>query len=285
MTRKLIIGSNGFLGSTFVSSMKSAIGMDRSDLDLSKPISLSTFDRIQAGDYQYIVLCAAITDIEKCFRERQLSERINVTGTRELLDIIKRVGAVPVFFSSDYVFADRSSPPREDAPRRPETLYGKQKVAIEQYLEDSFDRYLIFRTSKLLSMTEHPRNILYQVIRDLRASKPIRAFQDQWFNPVFVEDIARVVDAACDHSLNGTYHLGTRRIFARDEMTRLLAASLGYDPSCVQSIKLSDIQFSEARPNHNTLDCGKIENELGFRFTELEDAIRAPGFMSAESHL
>lgn len=275
MTRKLIIGSNGFLGSTLVSKMKSATGMDRSVVDLSKPITPSAIDQIQSGDYQYIVICAAITDVEKCYRERELSERINVTGTRELLDVIKRVGAVPVFFSSDYVFADRSSPPREEAPRRPETLYGKQKLAIERYLEGSFDRYLILRTSKLISMTEHPRNILYQAIRDLRASQLIRAFQDQWFNHVFIEDIARVVDAGCDHGLNGTYHLGTRRIFARDEMTRLLAASLGYDPSCIQSIKLSDVPFSESRPNHNTLDCRKIEYQLGFRFTELEDALNS----------
>lgn len=282
-SRTLVVGSTGFLGSTLVTNLPSAIGMDRNLLDLSNPISASAANALKAGDFQFIVICAAITDVEKCFKDRELSNRINVSGTIELLNVIRQTGAIPVFFSSDYVFANRPGPHSEDAPRVPETIYGKQKLEVEQYLEKTFQRYLIFRTSKLISKSAHPRNILFQVVQDLRASKAIRAFEDQYLDPVFVEDIARVVDAACTHHLNGTYNLGTRRIFTRDELARFLAVSADCDPTLVQAIKITDLNFSERRPNHNTLDCSKIEMALGFRFTEVAEGINELVFRMSKS--
>jgi dTDP-4-dehydrorhamnose reductase len=74
--------------------------------------------------------------------------------------------------------------------------------------------------------------------------------------------------------LYGTYHLGSRRIFARDELARVIATASGHDPALVQSIKIADLKFSEPRPHHNTLDCSKIENALGFQFTEVADGIQ-----------
>jgi dTDP-4-dehydrorhamnose reductase len=178
-----------------------------------------------------------------------------------------------IFFSSDYVFQRTVTTHREEDLRAPETCYGRQKLAVEQYLEAGFERYLVFRSSKLMSKTTHPRNILLPVIQSLCASKPIGCFEDQWLNPVFVEDIAEVIKCASRQALSGVYHLGTRRIFTRFELAIFLAKSLGYDPALIQAIRLKDMRFSEPRPTHNTLDCRKIESALGFRFTEIEDAI------------
>jgi len=245
--------------------------MGRDQIDLSHPISPSLVDTLK--NYQYVLICAAITDVEKCFQDRELSERVNVSGMRELLDLIKKAGAIPVFFSSDYVFANKVAFHQEQDECAPETHYGRQKLAIEQYLEANFERYLIFRTSKLMSTTRHPKNILFPMVRDLSVSKPLRCFEDQWFNPVFVEDIAKVIAIACRRNLSGIYHLGTRRIFTRYELGTFLATSLGFDPALIQSMHMSDIKFSEKRPTHNTLDCRKIESALDFRFTEIEEAL------------
>ncbi|MFL5811963.1 MAG: SDR family oxidoreductase [Bdellovibrionia bacterium] len=272
--RTLVVGSTGFLGATLVSQLESATGIDRSLVDLSHPISPAALDAMRAGDYRFVIICAGITDVEKCFRDRELSDRVNISGTIGLLNAIRQIGATPIFFSSDYVFAPRPGPHPEDAPRAPETQYGKQKLAVEKYLEENFDRYLIFRTSKLLSKSAHPKNILWQVLSDLQESKPIRAFEDQWLNPVFIEDIASVVDAACKQELNGAYHLGTRRIFTRAELAMLIAKASGHDLALVRPARMAEMRFPETRPHHNTLDCSKIENALGVRFTEVEEEIK-----------
>jgi len=139
------------------------------------------------------VICSAITDIEKCSQNQKGSHQINVAGTIDLLEAFKRLNITPIFFSSDYIFNPSKFAHQEEDQRNPSTCYGKQKLLVEEYIENGFDKYLIFRTSKLMSMTAHPKNILLPVIRNLSAGIPTRCFEDQWLNPVFVEDIAELI--------------------------------------------------------------------------------------------
>lgn len=278
LPRILIIGSSGFLGSSLKATLGNHGGglidsMTRTEIDLSLPITESIKERIKSGNYQYVAICAAITDVEQCFRNQTLSEQVNVIGTIDLLKVIRRSGAIPIFFSSDYVFPNTTALHREEDRRSPETQYGQQKFAVEQFIEETFERFLVFRTSKLMSMTAHSKNILLPVLQGLKTSKTIRCFEDQWLNPVFVEDIAKIVNAASIQHLSGTFHLGTRQIFTRAELGRFLAKSFGFDPNLIQSLKMSDIEFSEPRPTHNTLDCSRVEKALGFQFTEIENAL------------
>jgi len=275
--RILIIGSSGFLGSnlkTILDRTDAVTGSaDKSRIDLSQSIDASVEGWIKSGGYQYVAICAAITNVERCFQDEKLSNKVNVTATIDLLEIIRRSGAIPIFFSSDYVFPNKTGPHREEDLCAPETRYGRQKLTVEVFMKEKFERFLIFRTSKLMSMTAHSKNILLPVLQSLKESKPIQCFEDQWLNPVFVEDVARVVKVAFVKDLSGVFHLGTRHIFTRAELGRYLAESLGRDPALIQSVRMSDIEFSEPRPTHHLLDCSKIESALDFRFTEIETSI------------
>lgn len=273
----LIIGGTGFLGSSLINHLKSDSltihFVNRSLFDLSESIKSEFAEFMRNEKFQYVVICAAITDVEKCYKEQTVSNRINVVGTQKLLNLINQNGAIPVFFSSDYVFSGKSSPYEENDIREPRTIYGHQKLSTETFLENNFDNFLIFRTSKLMSKTSHPKNILYPLIRDFVAGKSSRCFEDQKLNPVFVEDIAEVLSVAFMENLTGTFHLGTRRIFTRAELGRFLASSLGYNTQLIESIHMTDIKFSEGRPTNNTLNCQKIEKSLGFSFCEIEDSL------------
>ena len=224
--------------------------------------------------FDYIVLSAAISDVEKCYQDQMLSQQVNVDGVIALFEIVKQTNAKPVFFSSDYVFSGKLSPYQEDDKKSPQTVYGQQKLAVENYLENNFDKYLIFRTSKLMSKTMHPKNILLPILCGLAAGNTLKCFEDQFINPVFVEDVTKVLDRAFTSNLNGTFHLGTRRIFSRFELAKFLASSLQLDANLIEPIKMDSIQFSEMRPSNNTLTCSKIENSLDFKFCEIEDAIQ-----------
>jgi dTDP-4-dehydrorhamnose reductase len=249
-----IIGSTGFLGSHLLKSLSDASALS---VDLTQPINHS----FKAGEH--VLICAAITDVEKCFQDRALSNQVNVAGTKALLDRIQMAGAIPVFFSSDYVFGNNEIH-KENDPRTPTTIYGQQKAEIEDYIESRFNDFLIFRTSKLMSRTAHAKNILFPVIRELAAGRRINCLEDQWINPVFVEDIATILKT---RTLNGTFHLGTKRTFTRVELGRFLAQSLGYNSDLILAVKMK--AFSEIRPSHNLLNCEKI----AFTFCEIEEAL------------
>jgi dTDP-4-dehydrorhamnose reductase len=273
--RVLILGSTGFLGSALVSRLDAEIvTTDRSILDLCRPLTNSFREFIKSKQFNYIVISAAITDVEKCYQDQVLSQQVNVNSMKELLDIVKKTRTIPVFFSSDYVFSGGCSPYKEMDLRRPQTVYGHQKLLIENYLEENFKNYLIFRTSKLMSKTRHPKNILLPVLQSLALGKSQKIFEDQLLNPVFVEDVTSVLDRAFSSNLNGVFHLGTRRIFSRFELGHFLASAFEFNAQLIEPIKMNSIQFSEERPLNNTLNCAKIEAALDFKFCEIEDALQ-----------
>lgn len=269
----LVIGRSGFLGGRLCELLPSATGMDRRLIDLSQPIFPMFRNFLMDGNFTHVLICAAISDVGECFREPESTRQVNVTGTLALCDLIRSSGAVPVFFSSDYVFGNEGAPFAEGSPRNPLTVYGRQKLEAEVYLEKNFSNFLVFRTSKLMSKTLHPRSILTPVIENLAAGKVSHCFSDQWLNPVFVEDIAQAIVRAAERDLRGFYHLGTRKVLTRFEIGKFLAEVLGRNPALIQPSKVADLTFAEKRPQHHTLVCAKAERDMGLRFTELEDAV------------
>ncbi len=225
-----------------------------------------------------MIIAAAITDVEACASNPKQTRAINVEGTFALLDEIKRAQSVPIFFSSDYALEPvaRLTLLNEESPVQPQTEYGKQKAAVEKYLRENFGKYLIFRTSKLMSRTPHPKSILQAIIRPLTQNQDIRPFHDQWMTPVFVEDIAEVLAHPKLTNLSGTFHLATKRVFTRNELTRLIRDQyLPQSRSQITPMSLTEIPTLEKRPHYNTLDASKIAEALDFRFREIEEELPA----------
>lgn len=272
----LIVGDSGFLGSHLNSALAGrACAIGRKQIDLQRPIP-DDFDRFLASqDFEWAIVCSAITDIEKCFAEPVHSQNVNVVGTVHVLECLKRRGIKPIFFSSDYVFKPTQSIYKEDDVRAPETCYGRQKLHVENYIQETFEEFLIFRTSKLMSRTGHSKSILFPVLQNLAGGIVSKCFSDQWLNPVFVEDIAKIIELSCKKSLSGVFHLGTKKIMSRYQIGLYLAEAFGCEKRLIQPISLRDVSFAEPRPSHNTLNCSKIEKTLDFKFTEITAASKS----------
>ncbi len=218
-------------------------------------------------------MCAAVTDVDKCFRAPAFSEAINVVNTIEVFKLAKKHRVIPIFFSSDYVFAPRRVPYLETDERNPSTQYGRQKLAVEKYLEENFENYLIFRTSKLMSEFSHKKNIISQIVEPLKRSQGVHCFDDQWITPVSVEDASRAVGICCKENLTGVFHLGTKQILSRFEIGKIIATKFDFDPSLVQVSKIANSNPSEPRPNYHLLNSQKIKSTIGIQFTEFETVI------------
>jgi dTDP-4-dehydrorhamnose reductase len=159
----------------------------------------------------------------------------------------------------------------------PTTVYGRQKVEVEEAIRLEFSDYLIFRTSKLMSMDLNPRSILTPLVQNLWHAKPVSVFRDQYISPVFVEDVAEVLVRSIKAGLSGTYHLGPGEQFSRAEIALRVADLLDLDVNAIRPIRMSDIAFSEPRGPNNTLNSEKISRALEYTFTSLEDGIAKLG--------
>lgn len=272
----LLIGHTGFLGSHLTHELSydfEVTTLNKEVLDLSKSMSNAFKENIENNHYDYAIICAAISDVEKCFQDQVLSRQVNIIGMQELLFVLKKIGVIPIFFSSDYVFSGKTTPYNETDTPNPKNIYGSQKLAIEIFIQENFENFLIFRTSKLMSQTSHPKNILSPIIKNLKEGKTSLCFEDQLLNPVFVEDIAKVIINSVSKKISGIFHLGTKTLFNRYELGLFLARHLNYDEQLIKPISMKDVTFSESRPYNNMLNCALIEKTLNFQFCEIEEAL------------
>ena len=70
--------------------------------DLANPESI--VGKIESVKPDVIIHSAALTDVDKCERERGLAFKINVEGTKVIAETAKRLGSFLVYISTDYVF-------------------------------------------------------------------------------------------------------------------------------------------------------------------------------------
>ncbi|MGZ3740435.1 MAG: SDR family oxidoreductase [Bdellovibrionota bacterium] len=275
----LLISGTGFLGShlparlradgiDFVASSRAATPA----LNLERPIRAQLGDWFAAGRFTHGVICAAQSDVESCFRDPVLSRRINVDAVAELQECFTECGVKPVFFSSDMVFdCTREFRGEEEAPS-PTTEYGRQKTEAERRLRESGE-HLIFRTSKLMAMYPHPRNILSPLVAAARG-EPFRAFRDQFITPVFVEDVGEALVRALRTQASGTFHLAGERRLSRVELAREVCRFFGGSGEAVEETSIRDAMLSEPRGFFHTLSAEKARKELGMAFTPLEEGLK-----------
>lgn len=276
----LLIGAGGFLGKAlhrhftregipFLGAARTP-GPGQLKLDLEEPVAPQLRETLSKESFSHGIICAAITDIEACHRDPAGSHRVNVAAMEEILKEFKAAGVVPIFFSSDLVFSNTEDFYAEESLPAPSTLYGKQKLAMEEAVRKKFAEHLIFRTSKQMSLQPDKRNILSQVMESLSKNEPVRSFHDQFITPVFIEDIAEVTERAIRQGLSGTFHLAAPERMSRLELAYRICERMGKPRELVQPVSMAEFGFSEPRGRIYTIDSEKIRRTLGYDFRKVE---------------
>lgn len=138
------------------------VGRKMTDILASRPVELllTDADSVDITDSEavmeyahinrphYIVNCAGLTDAAACEDCPEEAYRVNALGARNL-SVAARMGKSRlVQMSTDDVFDGRSLVPyTEFDPVSPRTVYGKSKMAGENFVREFCNRHIIVRSS------------------------------------------------------------------------------------------------------------------------------------------
>jgi dTDP-4-dehydrorhamnose reductase len=180
---------------------------DRRDLDLLNPESVRR--AIRATRPQLIVNAAAYTAVDAAENDESKAYAINAEAPALLAAEAKRLNALLVHYSTDYVFdGTKRSPYSETDETNPLNVYGKSKLAGEQAIRASGASYLIFRTAWVYA--NRGRNFLLTILRLATEREELRIVCDQTGAPTCAADIA----AATTKILTDIHRPGKRQSFA-----------------------------------------------------------------------
>jgi dTDP-4-dehydrorhamnose reductase len=145
----LLTGANGQVGFELARSLQglgNVVALDRSGLDLSDPEQIRRVVRELSP--ALIVNAAAYTAVDAAESDVAAAMRLNAEAPDILAQEAKRLGALLVHYSTDYVFdGTKDGLYEEDDAANPLNVYGKSKLAGEQAIAASGCAHLILRTS------------------------------------------------------------------------------------------------------------------------------------------
>lgn len=287
--RILIIGGTGQLGTELQRSFAGTnplVAVDREVVNLTVPDQIRAVVRdVRPG---VILNSAAYTAVDRAETERDLATAINAEAPRVLAEEARRLNALLVHYSTDYVFdGTKAEPWTEDDAPNPLNVYGATKLAGERAVQEVGGRYLIFRTSWVYG--PHGKNFLLTMLRLGRERDRLTVVDDQFGAPTTSIELARATQGIVDGVLEGKFGEAadwaglyqmtcsgettwcgfTRAIFAR--AGRLLE---GRHPE-VAALSTSEYPTAAKRPRHSVLSNARLQERFGVRLPSWETALDA----------
>lgn len=273
MIRILLTGADGQVGfelARTLAPLGELRSLGRAALDLGDPDALVAACRAQKPGL--IVNAAAYTAVDRAESEPDRALAVNGRAPEILAGEARRLGAVLVHYSTDYVFDGRKREPYdEDDPTGPLGAYGQSKLAGEQAIAASGCRHLVFRTSWVYG--PRGRNFLATMLALARSQGQIRVVDDQRGAPTTSQFLAQATARALVSIpprgiASGVYHLSaagetTWAGFARAIFERA-ARWPGFRAPVVVPIASSEYPTAARRPGNSVLRCDKFTQAFGF---------------------
>ena len=144
----VLTGVNGFCASRLYRSLKetdNAIGLSHQDLDITRIEDCHRL--IHTIQPKAIIHSAAISRMDECEKDPELSYKVNVLGPENLAKVCQDKGIRLIHFSTDQVYngCKHAGPHREDACVTPVNVYGKHKMEAEARIAAQTDNYAAIR--------------------------------------------------------------------------------------------------------------------------------------------
>lgn len=245
-----IAGASGNLGTALMDLLKAnfdnkVIGTDK-DLDVTD--SKAVFQAAEMYRPNIIVNLASISDVEYCENNPVEAYKVNALGARNLASAARLVNARIIQLSTDDIFIGNEGDVFNefDTPT-PSTVYGKSKLAGENFVRELNPKHLIIRSSWLYGVGDS--DYFSYVLKMGQEGKSFQAPKDQISTPTYVKELARFLKACIGAGEYGIFHASCEGNCSRAEFAKSILTAMNYSADLVQ-----EVESAEGKKNSTQLD-------------------------------
>lgn len=253
----LITGAGGLVGRALTEHCGAkgdeVFAYDHQSLDI---VDKEKVDRVIAERRpEAVINCAAWTNVDACERDPERTEQVNSLGPENLARASRRVDAVFVTISTDYVFDGLKEGfyTQRDYPA-PINVYGRFKLQSERRAQAEHARTIVVRSGYIFGL--RGKNFLSTVVTRVRNGEQLGAIHDCYGTPTYGRDLAARLRELAVKDLPGVYHVtnsgegASFETFAREAMA---IANLPIDS--IKSVSMDSLTRDAPRPRNTRLEC------------------------------
>jgi dTDP-4-dehydrorhamnose reductase len=286
LSKLLIIGGSGFVGSTLVSYAKKTydvhITTNKNKIDLdnidSTKIDLlknreQIFNLISDINPDYVVNTVAHSNVDLCETEHKSADLLHIDITKDISNSCKENNSKLVHFSSDFVFNTYSKKRfSENDITNPPNYYGKTRLEAEKIVLDASQDNVVLRTAVIFGWHKKSRFTDW-IIKSLQSHKSVDPHNDQYNTPTLVDDLSKAILKIFEHDVSGLYHAAGKTCISRSDFSKELAIGFKLDQKFIKPVSSQVKKQIASRPFCSCLDSSKLEKKINFEFSNIKDAI------------
>lgn len=288
MNKILFTGITGLLGKYFLIEKPSGYevtGTYNHSLNFQIPNSFKlditdkkkTLSFIKKVKPNVVVHAASIGKVDYCESNPDEAYKVNVDGTRNVLEASRKVKAKFLFTSSNAVYDGESPPYNEDSLRNPLDAYGRTKVEAEDLITKSKVPYMIVR---LMTMYGWPplgarSNPVSWIIGELRQRKKVNIVDDIYNNHLSAGQAAEVMWKIIDLGKDKEkYNIAGEDCTSRYDLALKVCKVFNLDASLITPVKNDFFKNIAPRPKNTCFDTLKIKRELKVKPSTISEGLK-----------
>uniref|UniRef100_A0A5B7A908 Putative methionine adenosyltransferase 2 subunit beta isoform X1 n=1 Tax=Davidia involucrata TaxID=16924 RepID=A0A5B7A908_DAVIN len=311
MSRKrvLVVGGTGYLGQHLLQDFSEIQGTTPYDLAFTyhsnpppKPlldaipqslafcVDLRTghgFDAISQtfGQPHVVVNCAALSVPHACEMDPTAAMSINVPSALvKWLSSFTESNTLLIHLSTDQVYEGTKSFYKEEDETVPVNVYGKSKIAAEQFISANCSNFAILRSSIIFgpqTISPVPKSLPIQWLDSVLAKGDgVEFFHDEFRCPVYIKDVVTIIQILTNRWISESKQMqlllnvgGPDRV-SRVQMAESVALVRGYNTSSIKSVSASSVDRGVKSPADISMDITKLVQTLDISPTSFRDGVR-----------
>lgn len=283
MRKILATGVVGLVGSRFLELYANEYHVD--NIDIVSGVDITNIEQVKqfVSDHpaDTLIHLAAFTDTNKAFAENGdqngLCYRVNVVGTKNIIEVCKEFGIHLIHISTDFVFdGTKDAPYTEIDPPNALEWYGKTKQMAEEVVQNSGISYTILRIAyPYRANFDNKPDLIKKIRLGLESGKLYPQFTDTIITPTFIDDIAAAFDQVIKTKPQGIFHVTGSTSLSPYELARKVATAYGFDPAVVKEGSLTEYLKAASRPfaRNVAMSNAKTVSELGLTFADIDTGL------------
>ncbi|PIA35769.1 hypothetical protein AQUCO_03500258v1 [Aquilegia coerulea] len=306
--RVLVVGGTGYLGQhllqefcqtdskqyydlafTHYSNPPSQLLLNSISPSLAFHVDLQTGEGLNTisdtfGQPHVVVNCAAQSVPRVCEMDPRTAMATNVPCCLVKWLLSFNETALLIHLSTDQVYEGVKSFYKEDDETVPVNVYGKSKVAAEQYIAANCASFAILRSSIIYgpqTISPLAKSLPVQWIDSvLLKGDKVEFFHDEFRCPVYVKDVVATIQALTNKWISDGKQMqlllnvgGPDRV-SRVQMAEAVASVRGYNTSLIKAVSASSVNRGVQSPSDISMDTSRLVETLVITPISFRDGVK-----------
>ncbi|XWS77086.1 hypothetical protein CRYUN_Cryun01aG0232100 [Craigia yunnanensis] len=240
----------------------------------------------QFGQPDVVVNCAALSVPRACEKDPDTATSINVPTSlvNWLSSFNHNDNTLLIHLSTDQVYEGVKSFYKEEDEALPVNVYGKSKVAAEQFISEKWANFAILRSSIIFgpqTVSPVPKSLPIQWIDGvLSKGDKVEFFYDEYRCPVYVKDVVTIILTLIDKwfsegkKMQLLLNVGGPDRVSRVQMAEAVAQIRGHDSSLIKPVSASSVDRGVMSPADISMAITKLVQTLNFSPTPFKDGVK-----------